>query len=199
VDLRSSLTTRSISKIAGCMIQLMISLIFSGLAWGVLNLGALLFGLIHIDGFKILLEHTWFRSPFLAMAFAAAIHITDVRPALLKGMRNVVLTLLSWLLPLVVALSFGFLVALCFVGLKPLWETRHAASILLFSCALSVFLLNAAYKDGDPATLPPGLLRFVGRAAGPVLLPLAMQSPCGYTSTGGPQIGFGPSRLSSWR
>jgi len=154
--------------------QLVISLIFSVLAWGVLNLGALLFGLIHIDWFKTLLEHNWFRSPFMAMAFAAAIHITDVRPALLKGMRNVVLTLLSWLLPLVVALSFGFLVALCFVGLKPLWETRHAASILLSSCALTVFLLNAAYKDGDPATLPPGLLRFVGRTAGPVLVPLAV-------------------------
>ena len=113
--------------------QLVISLIFSGLAWGVLNLGALL-----------------------------------------KGMRNVVLTLLSWLLPLVVALSFGFLVALCFVGLNPLWETRHAASILLSSCALTVFLLNAVYKEGDPTTLPPGVLRFVGRAAGPVLVPLAL-------------------------
>jgi hypothetical protein len=156
--------------------QLVISLIFSGLAWGVLNLGALLFGLLHIDWFKTLLEHNWIRCPFMAMAFAVAIHITDVRPALLKGMRNVVLTLLSWLLPLVVALSFGFLVALCFVGLKPLWETRHAASILLTSCALTVFLLNAAYKDGDPATLPPGPLRFVGRAAGPVLVPLALLS-----------------------
>jgi hypothetical protein len=154
--------------------QLVISLIFSVLAWAVLNLGALLFGLIHIEWFKTLLEHNWFRSPFMAMAFAAAIHISDVRPALLKGMRNVVLTLLSWLLPMVVALSSGFLVALCFIGLKPLWETRHAASILLSSCALTVFLLNAAYKDGDPATLPPGLLRFFGRAAGPVLVPLAL-------------------------
>ena len=64
--------------------------------------------------------------------------------------------------------------ALLFVGLKPLWATRRAATILLWACALTVFFLNAAYKDGDPATLPRGVLRWAGRLAGPALLLLAV-------------------------
>ena len=154
--------------------QLIVALIFSLLVWGVLELGAALFGLIHISAFRTMIEHNWFRCPALAMAFAAAVHLTDVRPALLRGMRNVGLTLLSWLLPLVVALTAAFLLALLFVGLKPLWSTRHAASILLWACAITLFFLNAAYKDGDPSNSPPVVLRWVGRIAGPTMLLLSL-------------------------
>ena len=154
--------------------QLVGSLIFSLLVWGVLNLGAALFNLIHVAWFETLIQHNWFRCPALAMAFAAAIHITDVRPALLKGMRNVVLTLLSWLLPLVVLVSAAFLIALLVVGLTPLWATRFAASILLSACAVTLFLLNAAYKDGDPGALPSGPVRWAGRICGPIMLVLAL-------------------------
>jgi Domain of unknown function (DUF4153) len=154
--------------------QLVVSFVFALLVWGLLELGAELFHLIHLDWFRTMVEHNWFRCPALAMAFAAAIHITDVRPTLLKGVRNVGLTLLSWLLPIVVALGAGFLVALLFVGVKPLWATGHAASILLWACAITVMLLNAAYKDGDPSNLPPAALRWTGRMAGPIVLALAL-------------------------
>jgi hypothetical protein len=154
--------------------QLVVALIFTLLVWGILELGAALFDLIHIDAFRKMIEHNWFRCPALAMAFAAATHLTDVRPQLLRGMRNVGLTLLSWLLPLIVALGAAFLCALLFVGLKPLWSTRHAATILLWACAITLFLLNAAYKEGDPSNLPPAILRWAGRLAGPTMAVLAV-------------------------
>ena len=154
--------------------QLIVALIFALLVWGILELGAALFDLIHVSGLRTTIEHNWFRCPALAMAFAAAIQLTDVRPQLLRGMRNVGLTLLSWLLPLIVALGAGFLCALLLVGLKPLWSTRHAAAILLWACAITLFLLNAAYKDGDPSNLPPAVLRWAGRLAGPTMLALAL-------------------------
>jgi hypothetical protein len=154
--------------------QLVISLIFALLVWGILELGAALFGLIHLEWFRIMIEHNWFRCPALAMAFAASIHLTDVRPTLLRGMRDVCLTLLSWLLPLVVTLSLAFLAALTWVGLKPLWDTRHAASILLWACAVTLLLLNAAYKDGDTSNRPPAVLQWAGRLAGPTMLVLAI-------------------------
>lgn len=154
--------------------QLVVSLIFALLVWGVLNLGAELFGLIHISAIRTLIDHNWFRSPALAMAFAASVHLTDVRPSLLRGVRNVGLTLLSWLLPLVVVLGASFLVTLVFVGLRPLWNTRHAASILLWACAIALVLLNAAYKDGDASNVPPAVLRWAGRVAGPTMLLLAL-------------------------
>lgn len=176
--------------------QLVISLIFSLLVWAVLELGATLFDLIKVGWFRTMIQHNWFICPVLAMAFAAAIHLTDVRPTLLKGMRNVVLTLLSWLLPLVVTLSLGFLAALCFVGLRPLWDTRHAASILFAACSVTVFLLNAAYKDGDPATLPNGLIRLGGLVAGATMLPLAL---IGSYAIGlrVSQYGWTPERVTS--
>ena len=154
--------------------QLVVALIFALLVWGILELGAALFDLIHVSGFRSTIEHNWFRCPALAMAFAAAIQLTDVRPQLLRGMRNVGLTLLAWLLPLIVALGAGFLCALLFVGLQPLWSTRHAAAILLWACAITLFLLNAAYQDGDPSNLPSVVLRWAGRLAGPTMLALAL-------------------------
>jgi Domain of unknown function (DUF4153) len=154
--------------------QLGVSLVFSLLVWGILELGAALFDLIHVGWFRTMIGHNWFRCPALAMAFAAAIHITDVRPSLLRGMRNVGLTLLSWLLPLVVTLCVGFLIALMFVGLKPLWATRHAASIFLWACAITLILLNAAYKDGYPTSLPSAVIRWAGRVSGPTMLLLAV-------------------------
>ncbi|HEX3913605.1 MAG TPA: DUF4153 domain-containing protein [Steroidobacteraceae bacterium] len=154
--------------------QLVLSFIFTLLVWGLLELGAELFHVIHLDWFKTMVEHNWFRCPALAMAFAAAIHITDVRPALLNGVRNVGLTLLSWLLPMVVVLGSAFLVALVFVGVNPLWATGHAASILLWASFITVLLLNAAYKDGDPSGMPPAALRWTGRVAGPIVLLLGL-------------------------
>lgn len=154
--------------------QLVLSVIFALLVWALLELGAGLFHLIHLEWFREMIGHNWFRCPALAVAFAAAVHITDVRPALLTGVRNVGLTLLSWLLPIVVTLGAGFLVALAFVGVKPLWATGHAASILLWACAITVMLLNAAYKDGDPSSLPPAALRWTARLAGPIVLLLAL-------------------------
>lgn len=176
--------------------QLVGSVIFSLLVWGVLNLGAALFDLIHLTGFERTIDHNWFRCPALAISFAAAFHITDVRPALIRGVRTVVLTLLSWLLPLVVILGISFLGALLFVGLKPLWGTRRAAAILLCACALTVFLLNAAYKDGDRAALPPAVLRWMGRAAGPMTL-LLTGLACYAIALRVWQYGWTPQRVIS--
>ncbi len=150
--------------------QLVLSLVFTLLVWGVLSLGSALFGLIELDWFGRMIEKNWFRCPVLGLAFAASIQITDVRPTLLKGMRNLGLTLLSWLLPLVILLGLAFLVGLAFTGLHPLWKTRMAASILMWAAAVTLLLLNAAYKDGEAANAPPAPIRWAGRVAGPLIL-----------------------------
>jgi hypothetical protein len=153
--------------------QLAIALVFTLLVWAVLKLGGDLFAIIHVEVVEKTIEENWFRCPALGFAFAAAVHVVDVRPDLLRGMRNVGLTLLAWLLPLVTALAGAFLVTLVFTGLEPLWATRHGASTLLWAGATIMLLLIAAYKDGDPS-LPPGVVvRWAGRAAGPILLILA--------------------------
>ncbi len=176
--------------------QLVLSLGFTGLFWGVLELGRGLFDLIHLTGFGHMIEHNWFRCPALAMAFAASVHITDVRPALLRGMRNLGLTLLSWLLPLEVALGCAFLGALLFTGLAPLWSTRFAASILLGAVWQTLVLLNAAYNDGTPEHRPMLPLRWAGRAAGPMMLILALLAAYAIGLRVG-QHGWTPQRVRS--
>ncbi|WP_420382830.1 hypothetical protein [Novosphingobium sp.] len=177
--------------------QFVISLVFTLLVWGVLELGSALFNLIHVEWFGRMIDHNWFRCPALAIAFAASVQITDVRTALVTGMRNLGLTLLSWLLPLVVALGCAFLVALGFTGLTPLWGTRFAASMLLWAVVVTLVLVNAAYKDGDPAHLPVLPIRVAGRIAGPMMLILTLLATYAIILRVG-QHGWTPARVRSF-
>lgn len=82
--------------------------------------------------------------------------------------------LLAWLLPLMTIIAAGFLGALIFTGLDPLWKTRFAAGYLLTASAILVILINAAYQDGHPDREAPRILRYAGALAGLLLVPLAI-------------------------
>eukprot|EP01032_Pedospumella_encystans_P000177 gene177-195_t len=73
-----------------------------------LNLGSGLFMLVKLDFLKLLLREAWCNAPVLCFAFACAMHITDVRPAIVRGIRTLLLVLMSWLLPVTVALLAGW-------------------------------------------------------------------------------------------
>jgi hypothetical protein len=154
--------------------QLGLSLAFTGVFWLVLFLGGALFDLIGVKMFGEVLRKSWFASPVTAVAFAAAVQLTDVRPGLIRGIRSVGLTLLAWLLPLMTGLTCAFLVALVFTGVEPLWATRRAAQILLFAAAALIVLTNAAYQDGQGREDLPGVLRAAGRVAALLLVPLTV-------------------------
>jgi len=153
-------------------VQLALSAAFVGVFWIVLYLGGALFNLIGIKALGELLEKSWFALPATATMFAAAVHLTDVRAGLIRGIRTVALTLLSWLLPVLVLLAGAFLLALPFTGLEPLWKTRSAASILLSAAAVLIVLINAAYQDGEPDQTVPLPLRGAGRLGGFLLVAL---------------------------
>ena len=154
--------------------QLVLSLAFGVLVILVLNLGGALFGLIKISWFLELVQKPWCAIPAYGVAFAAAVHITDVRPALLRGARNLGLTLLSWITPLMTLIAGGFLVALLFTGLAPLWATKHSATLLLNADVVILLALNAAYKDGAPQGQPPLVVRWAGQGAAFVMLAFAL-------------------------
>ncbi len=129
-------------------VQVALAAAFVGAFWLVLWLGAALFKLINLDFFEKLIEHRWFAIPATALATAAALHLSDVRAGLVRGIRTLALVLLSWLLPLMTLIATGFLGSLTFTGLAPLWATRHASALLLTTTAALVVLINAAYQDG---------------------------------------------------
>ncbi|MFM6989621.1 MAG: DUF4153 domain-containing protein [Arenimonas sp.] len=156
------------------LIQVAFAAAFTGLSWLVLVLGAALFHLITLDFLRDMLDESWFAIPVTTFAFAYALHITDVRPAIVRGIRSLLMVLLSWILPVAVLLIGGFLLALPFTGLEPLWATKQATALLLAAAAVLVGLVNAAFQDGTVAddVAPP--IRISARIAALLLLPLVL-------------------------
>ncbi|MGC0152553.1 hypothetical protein ACPRNU_08855 [Chromobacterium vaccinii] len=132
-------------------LQLMLSGLFVGVFWLILQLGAGLFSLVGIDGLRRLIGEAEFAIPASTLALSAGLHLSDVRPGIIQGLRSLLLTLLSWLLPLLVLLIAAFLSLLPFTGLDGLWKTGHATMLLLGASGLLIFLLNTAYQDGGEA------------------------------------------------
>ncbi|MGO1077602.1 DUF4153 domain-containing protein [Inquilinus sp. CA228] len=159
-------------------VQLALSGAFVGVFWLVLYLGAALFDMIGIRQVRDVIGERWFVFPATAVMAAAAIHLTDVRSGLIRGIRTVALTLLAWLAPLLAALTAAFLLALPFTGLEPLWRTGRAAALLLGAAATLIVLINAAYQDGQPDRPPPAPLRWAGRLA--AILPAALTGLAAY-------------------
>jgi len=153
-------------------VQVALSVAFIGVLWVLLELGGELFALIGIRALKELLEKGWFAGPLTGAGFAAGVQLTDVRVALIRGVRLVGLALLSWLLPVMTVLIVAFLAALPFTGLAPLFGTRSGAGTVLSASAALIVLTSAAYQDG--AAKAPAVLRWSARAAGLALVPLTL-------------------------
>lgn len=156
------------------IIQIKFSMLFVGVLWLILWLGATLFMLVKLNFLRELLSHAWFGIPVTAFAFSTAMHITDVRPGIVRGIRSLLLVLMSWLLPVTVLIVGGFLASLPFVGLEPLWATRHATSVLLGATAVLVLLINATFQGGELGKQVTRLLRVAARLACILLLPMVL-------------------------
>jgi hypothetical protein len=153
-------------------LQLALSACFVGGLWALLGLGAALFNLVGIPEFGEMIAEAWFSLPASTLTFALAVHLTDGSDTAMQGIRSLVHLLLSWLLPVIAALTAGFLLTLPFVGLHELSQQASATSLMLGAAACLVILLNAAIQDGSPERNPPLVLRVATTGAGLLLLPL---------------------------
>lgn len=175
---------------------------FAGVFWLVLWLGAELFKLIKIDFPLQLIQKNWFWIPATTIAITYAIHLTDVRIGIIRGVRTLSCNMLAWLLPLMTLIAACFVATLPFTGLEPLWNTRRASSILLVAAASLIFLVNAAYQDGvraddsnpGEARPLPHLLRLAVAAASVILIPLVLLAAYGISLRVG-QYGWTPERV----
>lgn len=153
-------------------VQLAAGIGFAAALWILIFLGSRLFELIKLDFLSNLIEEEWFSIPITTMALAGSILVTDVRPTLVRGIRTLALTLLSWLLPVIVVIVAGFLASLPFTGLQPLWDTRFATALLLAVAAALIVLINAAYQDGTMEHTPGPLVRWTMIGAAVLPMPL---------------------------
>lgn len=148
-------------------VQIAIVLCFLAAFWIMLWLGISLFNMIGFNGFGRFITAAAVAIPLTTIAAAAALHATDTSAPLLRGVRGLALTLLSWLLPVIAAITLAFLVSLAVTGLQPLWATRRAAFLLIAAVVVLVMHINAAYQDGDAN--PPHILRVAGTLAAVLL------------------------------
>ncbi|AQR61147.1 DUF4153 domain-containing protein [Brevundimonas sp. LM2] len=175
-------------------VQLVLSIGFAAAFWLLLWLGASLFNIIGLSFLGDLLRQGWFALPLTGLAFAAAVQLTDVRDGLIRGVRTVALMLLSWLLLVLTVLVAAFLAALPFTGLTGLWATGSATALVLTAAGMLIVLINAAYQDGRPDTLPPAVLRVAVRVAAILLTPLIVIAAWGLMLRIG-QHGLTPDRI----
>ncbi len=166
-------------------VQTVFAGVFVGIFWLILHLGAALFDMLHLSLFHETISKPWFYWPVTFLSLSAAIHLTDVAPGIIGGIRTVALVLLSWLLPILVLITAGFLVALTATSLTLLWNTRHGAEVVLTATAGLIILANAAYQQGPPRNgeeghTPARILAWAGVAVGP--LALALVGLAGYAT-----------------
>jgi hypothetical protein len=155
-------------------VRLTLALVFSGLGWLILLLGSELFDLAGLTYMAKLVYKEWFSIPVTLVMVSGAIHLTDVKPAILSAIRHLLLTLLSFLLPLAVLLIAIFLASLPFQGFSKLWSTNFATGILLAASAGLVVLINAALQDHESTTQISVLPRHSARLACLLILPLVV-------------------------
>lgn len=152
------------------VVQLLFSGVFVGALWLVLLMGSGLFAMLKLFFFKNMLSEAWFNVPVLCFAWSCAMHITDVRPAIVRGIRSLLLVLLSWLLLVAALIISAFLCTLPFTGLAALWSTGHATALLLAADVVLIILINAAFQNGHvKAALA---VRVSARVAALLILPL---------------------------
>lgn len=175
-------------------VQLALSVGFTGAFWVLLFLGSALFRIIGLSFLEDLIQQSWFSIPVTTLIFSVAVHLTDVRDGLIRGVRSVALMLLSWLLLLMTVLAAGFLAALPFTGLNGLWETGSATALVLSAAAALIILINTAYQDGREDNLPPRILQWAVRIASILLTPLVILAFWGLALRIG-QHGLTPDRI----
>ncbi|MDN3652981.1 DUF4153 domain-containing protein [Thalassotalea ponticola] len=123
------------------------SVLFTGILFVILELGAALFAVVGIDLFKQLLDKDWVVIPLIHLGFAFAVIIFRNITYTADTIAKVLQTLLTFLLPLMSLLSLGFLATLMVTGFDKLWQTGAGSSLILWLQALLLFFVNAVYQD----------------------------------------------------
>ncbi|WP_461343637.1 DUF4153 domain-containing protein [Brevundimonas sp. GN22] len=155
-------------------IQLVLALMFLGVFWLILWLGAALFNAIGIGVVEDIIENKAFVFFASSLVFALGVELTDVREGLTQGIRTVALTLLSWLLPVAVLLAGAFLIALPIAGFSKLNTSLSPAGLMLASSAGLIILINTVYQDGTEHLSGSGMLRIIMRVGCVLLLPMTL-------------------------
>ena len=133
------------------MLALAEAAVFTGLLWLLLELWQTLFHMLKIDFFRDLFEEPVFVYPITAIAFGLALHLIGSIDRLTSVVLEQLLNVLKWLALVTATLLTLFTIALALKlpGFLSSGEQVIRADWLLWLVAVSVLLLNSAYRDGS--------------------------------------------------
>lgn len=138
---------------------------YAALLAAILLLWGALFDLIGIEFFSKLFQAEWFVRLIYPVVFALGVAAGRDGARFTDAGRTAALAAFRFLLPLLSFVTLLFLAALVFTGLQPLWDTGHAAALLLALCLVLVLFANAAFEDGEREPSLPVWARSAASAA----------------------------------
>jgi hypothetical protein len=125
--------------------------LFTGLFWLLLMLWAQLFEMLGIGFFEELFEEPIFIYPVMSLVFGGALHLIGSIEKLTSVILEQLLNVLKWLALLAGLILTLFTIALAFKlpTMLASGERVIGAAYLLWLVAVTVLLINAAFRDGS--------------------------------------------------
>lgn len=120
-------------------------MLFIGVFWSLLWLGAALFDAIGLGFFETLFSEPMFIYPVTWLVMGLTLVMIRNRFGLIQSVRLMGEALIKALLPLVAIIILLFFAVLPFTGLQPVWDTGRASSILMALMLTLLLFFNAVF------------------------------------------------------
>jgi uncharacterized membrane protein YfbV (UPF0208 family) len=127
---------------------LLVAALLTGAYWLLIVLWVMLFKMVGITLFQYLFFNALFALLTLPVVFSLGIRIGLTHDRIITTLRQIVLSLCGWLMPLLAVITFLFGASLPFTGLQSIWDTGYSTPILLCLLGANILLLNGIYQDG---------------------------------------------------
>jgi hypothetical protein len=150
--------------------------LFTGLFWLLLILWSQLFEMLGIGFFEDLFQEPIFIYPVTSLTFGIALHLIGSVARLTSVVLEQLLNVLKWLAVIAGLILTLFTVALIFKlpGMMASGERAIGASWLLWLVAVTVLLVNAAYRDGSVERPYPRPIALALRCIVPLTIVIAL-------------------------
>ena len=130
--------------------------------WGLLVTAGLLFDIVGLDKVPYILFNPVIAVPLSSLTIAISISVAIKHPGI-DSLGRWILSVLAWLLPFFSILSIVFILCLPYSGLKTLWSTGQASTLMLLLQFGTLILANAAWLDGSKAAFQNKFVNFLAK------------------------------------
>lgn len=121
--------------------------------WGLLVTAGLLFDIVGLQNVPFLIFNPITAVPLSSLTIAISISVAIKHPGM-DSLGRWILSVLAWILPFFSVLSVMFIFCLPFSGLRKLWDTGQASTLMLLLQFGTIILANAAWLDGTKPVFP---------------------------------------------